>query len=167
MTLQNFWGWGIVLAFALFGLVWVSFLFLIREFTNKLQIYRSGGKKLSNKFQKSVLERLELEESRVKKEKKQNPKSKQENIKEPIIIQTETKEIEENTDKEKEEIESDIKLEVNDIDTTVKVEPERKAKNKTFYLDEDLINIIKNHAKRQKTTDSKLINDILRQVFKI
>lgn len=45
--------------------------------------------------------------------------------------------------------------------------PERMAKNKTFYLDEVVINGIRSAAKKQKVTESKLVNDILRGVLGI
>ena len=45
--------------------------------------------------------------------------------------------------------------------------PERVAKNKTFYLDEAVITAVRAAAKRQKVTESKLVNDILRGVLGI
>lgn len=44
---------------------------------------------------------------------------------------------------------------------------DRVAKNKTFYLDQNVIEGIKSAAKRQKVTDSKLVNDILKKVLAI
>lgn len=44
---------------------------------------------------------------------------------------------------------------------------EKSGKNKTFYLDADVIKYVKKHAKVQKVSESKLVNDILKHVFKI
>jgi len=41
----------------------------------------------------------------------------------------------------------------------------RLAKNKTFYLDEEVISALKVVAQSQRVTDSKLANDILRTVL--
>ena len=43
--------------------------------------------------------------------------------------------------------------------------PARFAKNKTFYLDEDVISALKAAAQSQRVTDSKLVNDIIRTVL--
>lgn len=45
--------------------------------------------------------------------------------------------------------------------------PVRAAKNKTFYLDLDVVTTIKKVAKQQKTTESRLVNDILRGILGI
>ncbi|WP_279146107.1 MULTISPECIES: DUF6364 family protein [Clostridium] len=44
---------------------------------------------------------------------------------------------------------------------------EKSGKNKTFYLDEEVIKNIKKYAKSQKVSESKLVNDILKHVFKL
>lgn len=44
---------------------------------------------------------------------------------------------------------------------------EKSGKNKTFYLDTEVIKHIKKHAKVQKVSESKLVNDILKHVFKL
>ncbi|MBV1821968.1 hypothetical protein AAGC94_08140 [Clostridium sporogenes] len=44
---------------------------------------------------------------------------------------------------------------------------EKSGKNKTFYLDTEVIKYVKKHAKVQKVSESKLVNDILKHVFKI
>lgn len=41
----------------------------------------------------------------------------------------------------------------------------RKAKNKTFYLDDDVIKAIKQAAAAKKVTESKLVNDIFKQLL--
>lgn len=43
--------------------------------------------------------------------------------------------------------------------------PQRSAKNKTFYLDAQVIDAIKTVAKKQKITESRLVNDLLRKVL--
>lgn len=43
--------------------------------------------------------------------------------------------------------------------------PQRSAKNKTFYLDAQVIDAIKTVAKKQKITESRLVNDLLRRVL--
>lgn len=42
---------------------------------------------------------------------------------------------------------------------------ERKAKNKTFYLDDSVIQAIKKAASDYHITESKLVNDILKKIL--
>ena len=44
-------------------------------------------------------------------------------------------------------------------------EAERKAKNKTFYLDDSVIQAIKKTASDYHVTESKLVNDILKKIL--
>lgn len=44
-------------------------------------------------------------------------------------------------------------------------EEERKAKNKTFYLDDSVIQAIKKTASDYHVTESKLVNDILKKIL--
>lgn len=53
------------------------------------------------------------------------------------------------------------------LDAYIVQEEERVAKNKTFYLDQAVIDAVKTAAKRRKITDSKLVNDILRKVLSL
>lgn len=53
------------------------------------------------------------------------------------------------------------------LDAYIIKETERIAKNKTFYLDQAVIDAVKAAAKRQRITDSKLVNDILRKVLAV
>lgn len=53
------------------------------------------------------------------------------------------------------------------LDAYIIKETERVAKNKTFYLDQAVIDAVKAAAKRQRITDSKLVNDILRKVLAV
>lgn len=43
----------------------------------------------------------------------------------------------------------------------------RSAKNKTFYLDEAVIDALHRAAVAQKITDSKLVNDILKKILEV
>lgn len=52
-----------------------------------------------------------------------------------------------------------------DLSAWISTPPQRAAKNKTFYLDTDVISEIKRQAKKQGTTESKLINDILKNIL--
>lgn len=53
------------------------------------------------------------------------------------------------------------------LDDYIIKDTERQAKNKTFYLDLAVIEGIKSAAKKQKVTDSKLVNDILKKVLAV
>jgi hypothetical protein len=44
---------------------------------------------------------------------------------------------------------------------------QRVAKNKTFYLDEAVVDAVKRVAREQQVTESRLVNDILRNVFSL
>jgi len=52
-----------------------------------------------------------------------------------------------------------------DLSEYLRLEPQRQAKNKTFYLDVDVIEAVKSAAKAQRITDSKLVCDILRHIL--
>lgn len=43
----------------------------------------------------------------------------------------------------------------------------KTSKNKTFYLETDVIKEIESHAKRQRVSDSRLLNDILKHILKL
>lgn len=66
---------------------------------------------------------------------------------------------------EKIEEENNIDIDIN-LSNILK-KNERKAKNKTFYLDEDVIGGIAFAAKSQGVTESKLVNDVLKHILKI
>lgn len=57
------------------------------------------------------------------------------------------------------------KTKLPDLSEYIARTPKRMAKNKTFYLDVDVIEALKNAAKQQNITDSRLCNDILRTVL--
>lgn len=114
---------------------------------------------MSNKFQKSVFERLEQESNRNKKEKKlpvemQEPAVQATNL--PVASVKDEKYVEQQT-----------RQLPTDIGGFLRPTQNRLAKNKTFYLDGDVIDMIKNAARAQGVTDSKLVNDILRKVLGI
>ena len=121
---------------------------------------------MANKFQKSVLERLELEQSKNAQiqteasEKKKwdadrvqsKPKSKTVPMKETTM-----------------QIEATISAnaEKNVIQQYLDLSPARRARNKTFYLDIEVIEAIRKEAAHAGVADSKLVNDILRSLFEI
>ena len=52
-----------------------------------------------------------------------------------------------------------------DIEAYLRPSSVRIAKNKTFYLDEEVVSAIKAAAQSRRVTESKLANDILRTVL--
>lgn len=102
---------------------------------------------MANKFEKSVLARLEDAEN----QKKIHPEKKAASSREVISENAADSLLKEDS--------------IPDISEYLRREPQRVAKNKTFYLDHDLIETIKSFARLQGVTDSKLVNDILRQVL--
>lgn len=107
---------------------------------------------MANKFQKSVQERLEEEAKR------QSAKKKEASAMEPSL---ETIEYQIPDEKHFTKTQPDF----SDIGLYLRPETQRIAKNKTFYLDADVIETIKTTARVQRVTDSKLVNDILRKVL--
>lgn len=147
---------------------------------------------MANKFQKSVLERLEQDAARQKQlTKKQNKASAEKSAATHIPdeppaalpnkktdaavadeVQTHNINNHELTDSDTAVIpgastglHSVIQQGSPDISEYIRISPTRLAKNKTFYLDSDVINAIKVTAQKQSVTDSKLVNDILRKVL--
>lgn len=95
---------------------------------------------MKNKFQKSVQERQESVGSLEQEFARTSP----------------------STQVEKNESQSSATPNIGEI---IRLNPARAAKNKTFYLDEDVIEALRDAAKEQKVTDSKLVNAILRTVL--
>ncbi len=91
---------------------------------------------MENKFTKGVLERQEREYN------KQSPGQ-------PSVSQNEY-------------ISAPSVLDLSDLFDR---EAERKAKNKTFYLDDSVIQAIKKTASDYHVTESKLVNDILKKIL--
>ncbi len=114
---------------------------------------------MANRFQQSVMQRLEQEE---KIHPKQNHQTK--TIKKPQTKSTNKEEFKEH---KQENSEPATKLEIFDMAEYLRIEPSRSAKNKTFYLDVEVIEKLCEVARRQNVTDSKLCNDILRRVLGI
>lgn len=109
---------------------------------------------MANKFQKSVLVRTELEQAeqasptppRPRPQETIEPLRETQNLPLPNVPRRKT---------------------MPDLSEYLRPTPQRLAKNKTFYLDSDVIDAIRNTAKQQKVTDSKLVNDILRRVLEL
>lgn len=137
---------------------------------------------MANKFQKSVLERLEQEAARQK----QKPREKTEDresqpVAAEMAVETPVSVPVKNTEADNEQTETEIQQDrpselqipaiepettaIPDIGGYLIREPQRSAKNKTFYLDGDVIDAVKAAARSQNVTDSKLVNDILRRVL--
>jgi hypothetical protein len=113
--------------------------------------------KMANKFQKSVQERLEAEEKRRKAtaspeitplEEKSSANSESE-VSAPL------------------QEESTVPAASPDIRVYLTHEPQRVAKNKTFYLDAAVIEAVKRISREQQVTESRLVNDILRRVLEL
>jgi hypothetical protein len=111
-----------------------------------------------NKFQKAVQKRNAELENAEKSDNKLNNNP-----------ETSVKKVEESQVKEK----SKIPMQENEQDnininlSNLFPQKEKKAKNKTFYLDESVISAIEKQAKKQKVSDSKFLNEILKQVFRL
>jgi len=93
---------------------------------------------MANKFQQSIQERQQAEEKR----RQQQVTPPREEVIAPEFPEPEA-----------------------DISAWLRHEPQRMAKNKTFYLDEEVIEAVKRTAKSQGVTDSRLVNDILRRIL--
>lgn len=126
---------------------------------------------MANKFQKSVFERLEQESSRQKKIQPSpikdaagsNPDSEQTTM--PVNVEKAMPERSPNA--KDNSISAGVERLPADIGAFLRPVLQRQAKNKTFYLDGDVIIAIKTTAKAQGVTDSKLVNDILRRVLDV
>lgn len=119
---------------------------------------------MANKFQKSVLERLEQEAVRQKQRTKETAEEAQASSENPIKeeqTKAETSPTPEDNPVRLEQTEPSVP----DVSGYLIREHQRAAKNKTFYLDGDVIEAIKSTARKQNVTDSKLVNDILRRVL--
>jgi len=136
---------------------------------------------MANKFQKSVLERKKIEDELRLKEhlapavqeqaaltESQPPAAPEQPIAEEIAVQppapAQTGELPPAPNQPKppkpQEKGADI-----DLSAFLMPQNQRKAKNKCFYLDDDVINAIKTQSAKRKITESKLVNDILKSVL--
>lgn len=115
-----------------------------------------------NKFTKSVIQRLEQESLKKKDDKSVNqPIEKKADDQQKNIQANINKTINKANIKSKY---SKTNLKLDDIISPMK---EREAKNKTFYLDTEVIDVLQAQAKNLKMTDSKLANEIFRAVLNI
>ncbi|MFV0400438.1 MAG: hypothetical protein ACK5LX_07445 [Oscillospiraceae bacterium] len=117
----------------------------------------------ANKFTQSVLERLEQEA----KAQKQDEKAKMSAP--PVATTSKEKDVILSAKPEKkQEVASSAQektAQIPDLSLFLQPTTERSAKNKTFYLDTEVIDALHRAAKAQKMTDSRLCNDILRKVL--
>jgi hypothetical protein len=114
---------------------------------------------MANKFQLSVKERLEQEAHRQQAE----PAPARSAVKTVVVLEPEP--ASSGPSLAEEAATHEAPSGYPDIGDFLRREPQRMAKNKTFYLDAQVIEAIKSTAKEQKVTDSKLVNDILRMVL--
>jgi hypothetical protein len=115
---------------------------------------------MANKFSKSIMERLEQETYQQEKAEKKDVMIIPDIPPIAIPVIENTAPIIQNPKKEPKAIAPDLSSYLrNDI--------RRQAKNKTFYLDEDLLGTLKQAAKQQGVAESRLVNDILRKVLNI
>jgi hypothetical protein len=116
---------------------------------------------MANKFQKSVMERIEQETARRSKlSQGEGNAEAQQNI--PPVLPNQVIPLKEKIIDGMTEQPMSVP---STLDDYLRREPQRLAKNKTFYLDMDLIEAIRLAARREGVTDSKLANDILRHVL--
>jgi hypothetical protein len=120
---------------------------------------------MANKFQKSVLERLEEEAKRQSSQKKAGVTEDSPLADERAVEQEPAVRTAEIAEPENVIVAPVQESFIPDISQFIRHDPQRVAKNKTFYLDADVIDNIKITAKKQRTTDSKLVNDILRKIL--
>lgn len=124
-----------------------------------------------NKFTQSVMERLEQDAKRQKeREQKQTKQPEKAEVKaeKPLLEvkkEVKTEKVEQKKVPVKKKATAKSKTEVPDLSDFINKTPQRVAKNKTFYLDESVINALSVAAKEQNTTDSRLCNDILKTVL--
>lgn len=137
---------------------------------------------MANKFTKSVLERQQKEarEAAVQKQKSPDeppaskevvlpqptaaepaaqPKAPQKNTAKPASVLTKSKTAD--TQNESSDALSGL------LSQVLTRENQRSAKNKTFYLDVEVIERIKMICEKEKIAESKLVNDILKKVLGI
>lgn len=115
---------------------------------------------MANKFQKSVLDRLEQEAAQQKTTAPSKSRAKEQpplSPGEPSKAQAKPQKV--GTVPAKKAVPTP------DLNDYLQQTPPRQAKNKTFYLDLNLIDAIKRESAARGITDSKLVGDILRYVL--
>ena len=117
---------------------------------------------MANKFQKSVMERIEQETARRSKRTRSEATAGI-NGKLSSMSSSDTNggPVKEDTSVMPEDTRA-VHL---GMDEYLRRDTLRQAKKKTVYLDADLIDAIRKTARREGVTDSKLANDILRHVL--
>jgi hypothetical protein len=110
---------------------------------------------MANKFQKSVLDRLEAEEKR----RKSTATS------ETAPQEAENADAKASTPIPAEREAATTAPGISDIRDYLIHDARRVAKNKTFYLDIAVADEIKRISREQQVTESRLVNDVLRGVF--
>lgn len=119
---------------------------------------------MENKFTKGILERQERE---YKKQKTTVPQ----NIQPTMSSFDNTRATEKPQTKNKKQTMLQEKQQLpamdlpDGLEAYIVRENRRKAKNKTFYLDETVIQAIQKSASTQHITESKLVNDILKKIL--
>jgi hypothetical protein len=129
---------------------------------------------MANKFQKSVLERLEAEENRRKAAEKADKPETESMPEENAVPQEE----ETAPERQPEAVEAKAAPSILErlaeasapvapgaIGAYISHDDQRVAKNKTFYLDVAVIDAVKRISQEQQITESRLVNNILRGVF--
>lgn len=112
---------------------------------------------MANKFTQSVLERLEQES---KSSKQNQPQGK------ALAPSVETSEQKPLSQERSKEIKKEPRKKTTDLLDQYFVSPSsREAKNKTYYLDQRVIDGIHQAAKKRGVADSRLVNDILSKVL--
>lgn len=119
---------------------------------------------MANKFSKSIIERLEQEAQQQKKtSNKKEHEPKVEIAPEPVSSEVMITSPPPN----KKKAVKAKPVAVPDLSEYIRSDLRRQAKNKTFYLDMDLLDAIKQAAQVQGVAESRLVNDILRKVLGI
>ncbi len=114
---------------------------------------------MANKFTKSILERQAKEAREHQQAQNNNPTQPQDVSKESPEKLQQTPSAE--TPKKK----IDPPPSSFQLDQILDIEEGRAAKNKTFYLDQAVIDAIHKTAKARCMTDSKLVNEILKKLL--
>ena len=109
---------------------------------------------MANKFTKSILERQA-------KEAKEHPKT-AEPPKQPT---PEAADVPQQLPPSENTIATEKQAAQLQLDQLLEAEEGRAAKNKTFYLDQNVIDAIHRTAKARGLTDSKLVNEILKKLL--
>ena len=121
---------------------------------------------MTNKFQKSVIERQKSEAAR---QAATLPAEKNQEIAQKVAAATALIIEQQSAPKQERKTKREPSVKTTgfaaDIASMLQVNIARNAKNKTFYLDSELIEAIKRAAQAQGVTESRLVNDVMRSVL--